>query len=182
MSNCAAIVAKTANPKVIVVSAIGDTTRILVSLAQQIPMSKKEKLLAELKTKHYQITDELKNKPNLDKLLNKVKELAEKLSKNKDAKLTAELLALGEQMASLLFTAVLNDAEILATDFDVKKIMKTNMDFVRAEPDISQIKQCCAQYLLPLCKDQAVVTQGFIGADTENNTTILGMESSDYTA
>jgi len=186
MEKCAAIVARNSNPKDVVVSAIADTTRLLVSLAQQIPMQDKESLLQELINRHYQIATAVRNsiatKAKLAVLIKRVEELTDKLTAHKDPKLAAELLALGEQMSSLLFAAVLHDKGIAATNFDIKKVMKTNTDFVKAEPDIEKIKQCCHSYLLPICTDQVIVTQGFIGADDENNTTILGMESSDYTA
>ena len=37
-------------------------------------------------------------------------------------------------------------------------------------------------FLLPICKKQTIVTQGFIGSDANGATTTLGMESSDYSA
>lgn len=162
MSRCAEIVKQTPSAKVIVVSAIAHTTRLLFKSISNI---------SEIKDKHYHILNSLKNpiaiKNELDILLNKITE----------EQPIAELLSLGEQMSSLLFTQVLKEQGISIVNFDVRKVLKTNSNFMEAKPNIKEIKKNCAKYLLPLDR---VVTQGFIGSDANGVTTTLGMESSDY--
>jgi len=187
MSKCADIVVETLGIKIIVISALATITRLLISLSKQnIPVENKKIIIQEITDRHYQILNFFKNvnkiKNKLNSLLKKAADLADILSTQKDLKLTAELLALGEQMSSLLFTALLNERNIPATNFDVRKVLKTNSDFLNAKPNVTEIEKCCGQYLIPLCKKQTIVTQGFIGSDTNGDTTILGMESSDYTA
>lgn len=187
MSRCADTVTETHGTKVIVISALATITRSLISLSKQnISAKNKKAIIQEITDKHYQILNSFKNpdiiKNVLNSLLQKSSHLSKILSSQKDQKLTAELLALGEQMSSLLFTALLNERNVSAVNFDVRKVLKTNSDFLNAEPDITEIKKSCELYLIPLCKKQTIVTQGFIGSNANGNTTILGMESSDYTA
>lgn len=187
MYKCTDTVAETSGTKIIVISALAIITRLLISLSKQsVSAENKKTLIQEITDKHYQILNAFKNankiKNELNSLLKKITDLANILSIQKDSKLTAELLALGEQMSSLLFTALLNERNIPAVNFDVRKVLKTDSDFLKAKPNITEIKKCCEQYLIPLCKKQTIVTQGFIGSNADGYTTILGMESSDYTA
>lgn len=170
MSRCAEIVRQTPTARIIVVSAIANTTRLLLkSIANP-------NVINEIKERHYNILTALNNrdeiKKHLDILLNAITK----------PKPTAELLSLGEHMSSLLFTEVLNKKGIPAINFDVRKVMKTNSNFMQAEPNIKEIKNCCERFLLPISTKQHVVTQGFIGSDINGATTTLGMEGSDYSA
>jgi aspartate kinase len=174
MSRCADIVKKTPSAKVIVVSAIANTTRLLLKSISE------PDVIDEIKDRHYKILNSFHDpsaiKDKLDMLLENTRFPA---FAGNDSEQLAELLALGEQMSSLLFTELLNEQGISVVNFDVRKVIKTNSNSMLAEPNIKEIKKNCAKYLLPL--DQ-VVTQGFIGSDANGLTTTLGMESSDYSA
>lgn len=185
MTRCAAIVANTPDNKVVVVSAIANTTRLLVTLARaDVSQAEKELCFQELNIKHQEILDNLADpgvSAELETLLAQVKKLAG-LCKPDTPELKAALLSHGESMASLLFAAVLRSKNITAQNFDVRQVMRTDSNFAKAEPNIGQIKNLSKKLLLPLCKKQTIVTQGFIGSDAEGKTTLLGMEGSDYTA
>lgn len=185
MKRCVDIVANAHGCKVVVVSAIANTTRLLVTLAQpDIAKAEKELCLQELATKHQHIVNNLADAAiaaELEALLTQVKQLAA-LCKPNTPELTAELLSYGERMASLLFAAALRAQDMKAIDFDVRQVLITDSSFHKAEPNINKIKQCCQQSLLPLCQQHTIVTQGFIGSDPDGKTTLLGMEGSDYTA
>lgn len=183
MSRCAAIVNANPEVKVVVVSAIANTTRILVSLSQSdITFEKKQELLKELKQKHYQILDQIKADKatitNLEKSLKK----ASALTGAKKPEQIAELLSLGETMSALLFTAVLKTKKIPALNYDVRNLLITNDNWFKAEPNLKLIKSNVTEKLLPLLEDNLVVTQGFIGSNSNSKTTLLGMEGSDFTA
>ncbi len=186
MQRCAAIVADSPGNKVIVVSAIANTTRLLVTLARpDVAQAEKELCLQELASKHQVILQNLADDSiisTLNNLLVKVEQLALQLSEKDNAEITAELLSHGERMASLLFAAVLRAQDINAVDFDVRQVLITDSCFSKAEPNIAQIKMLGEKILLPLCQQQTIVTQGFIGSDQDGKTTLLGMEGSDYTA
>ncbi|MDM8961714.1 lysine-sensitive aspartokinase 3, partial [Escherichia coli] len=66
--------------------------------------------------------------------------------------------------------------------FDVRKVMRTNDRFGRAEPDVAALAELAALQLLPRLNDGLVITQGFIGSENKGRTTTLGRGGSDYTA
>src|SRR5262249_28030731 len=66
---------------------------------------------------------------------------------------------------------------------DVRDIFRTDANFRDAAIDLDYTAQKVRQEILPLFDaDPIVVTQGFIGATPDNESTTLGREGSDYTA
>ncbi|MDZ7903197.1 MAG: lysine-sensitive aspartokinase 3 [Rheinheimera sp.] len=82
----------------------------------------------------------------------------------------------------MLFAQVLAERGAMVSQFDVRRVMRTDSQFGKGEPQIEQIAANTSQYLLPLLKQQLIVTQGFIGADPLGQTTTLGRGGSDYSA
>lgn len=93
-----------------------------------------------------------------------------------------ELLSLGEQCSSALFAAVLREKGANSSAFDVRRVLRTDSHFGRAEPQVEQIAILSREHLLPLLSEQVIVTQGFIGSDEAGQTTTLGRGGSDYSA
>jgi aspartate kinase len=85
-------------------------------------------------------------------------------------------------MSSLLFSEVLKEKGASAVNFDVRKVLRTDDTFTNATPDVSAIKELAQSLLVPEIKDNIVVTQGFVGADSQGRTTTLGRGGSDFTA
>jgi aspartate kinase len=54
--------------------------------------------------------------------------------------LTDELVSHGELMSTLLFVEILRERNVQAQWFDVRKVMRTNDRFGRAEPDGSPVR------------------------------------------
>ena len=96
--------------------------------------------------------------------------------------LTDELVSHGELMSSLLFVEILRERQVAAEWFDVRKVMRTNDRFGRAEPDVAALAELCAQQLQPRTENALVITQGFIGSESKGRTTTLGRGGGDYTA
>ena len=90
------------------------------------------------------------------------------------------ILSLGERMSSLIFKEVLkyNLPDKSVVLLDARTVIKTDSNFGKATPLISEIAKKCEQLKL----DTIYVTQGFIGSDLDGNTTILGRGGSDYSA
>jgi aspartate kinase len=61
---------------------------------------------------------------------------------------------------------------------DARTVIKTDSNFGKATPLISEIAKQSAK----LNTDTIYVTQGFIGSDADDNTTVLGRGGSDYSA
>jgi aspartate kinase len=76
-------------------------------------------------------------------------------------------------MSTLLFVEILRERGIAAQWFDVRKIMRTNDRFGRAEPDVAALSELTQQQLIPRLAEGVVITQGFIGSEAKGRTTTL---------
>jgi aspartate kinase len=173
----------------VVVSATSGTTDLLIQLAQNASAGNielTEKNLYAIKERHeammkeisstYEAREILKSHfTELELLVQNITLLKELTPKAHD-----HILSLGERMSSLLFKEVLQlklphkKIQLL----DAREFIKTDSNFGKATPQIDIIAHQCSK----LEKNNLYVTQGFIGSDTEGNTTILGRGGSDYSA
>ncbi|MBA2405018.1 MAG: lysine-sensitive aspartokinase 3 [Bdellovibrionales bacterium] len=177
------------NSSVVVVSATSGTTDKLIHIAKQASASNAvdcEKLVFEVKERHQAMMNEMpKNHDGLEILNSYFTELdllVQNISLLKELtpKAHDHILSLGERMSSLIFKSVLqsklpNKSVVL---LDARTVIKTDSNFGKATPLISEIAKQCAQ----LNTEVVYVTQGFIGSDADGNTTILGRGGSDYSA
>lgn len=187
MLNCAKVVTANPNTKVVVVSASAGITNILVELAHKA-LTKEEigQFILQIEAIEFAILKDL-GEPQLvadklNELLDSLKQLAlhEEMLHRPDLK--DNLLSHGERMASLLFAEVLNQQGLPADNFDVRKVLLTDNQFGQAAPQLATIKERAQQLMTPDMQHSVLVTQGFIGADEEGNTTTLGRGGSDFTA
>ena len=93
--------------------------------------------------------------------------------------------SLGERSSSYLFNKLLNkiypDKNIHY--LDARDYIMTDSIFGAANPNMIKINSELRQNLVPKLKnDSVIITQGFIGKDSNNQTTTLGREGSDYSA
>ena len=188
MQRCAKIISATPRPQVIVISALAGITRQLMRLSYPSTLApEKTAILQEIYTRHYGILAAIeatnKVKQDFNQLFETAQYLTEALEQKQTPKLLDELLSLGERMATLVFAEVLSKLGMSVQLFDVRQILRTDSSFGKAEPNIKAIKALSAKHLRPcLHQDALIITQGFIGSDAHGNTTILGKESSDYSA
>jgi aspartate kinase len=94
-----------------------------------------------------------------------------------------QVVCIGELLSTAIISHYLNEAGILNTWVDVRDIFRTDNNFRDAQIDwdITGIK--INREIEPLfTKTNFVITQGFIGATDENESTTLGREGSDYSA
>lgn len=187
MCNCAKIIASNENTRVVVVSASAGITNHLVALANTALTSQQiEEIVDKIKTIELAIVGKLKKPEQIsDKLKVLLAELTE-LAKHEEINfrddLKDALVSMGERMSSLLFSAVLKEFNVPATNFDVRKVLRTDSLFTQAAPNLSVIRQLSQSLLLPELDGSVIVTQGFVGADEQGRTTTLGRGGSDFTA
>ena len=81
-------------------------------------------------------------------VLENITTLAEAASLASSEALTDELVSHGELMSTLLFVEILRERGIAAQWFDVRKVMRTNDRFGRAEPDIAALAELTQQQLV----------------------------------
>ena len=187
MSRCAAIIENNPNTKLVVSSACSGVTNLLVELANGVQeQARRQELMNQLTEIHHAILDQLADPISVEKeihaILDNVASAAEAASFQSSAKLTDHLVACGELMSTHLFAQILRERGVAAVRFDIRDVLRTNDAYGKAEPQLEQISALAQEKLIPLCQEQVVVTQGFIGADDEGNTTTLGRGGSDYSA
>ncbi|GIU52210.1 MULTISPECIES: lysine-sensitive aspartokinase 3 [Shewanella] len=187
MNRCADIILANPHTRVVVVSASSGVTNLLVELTQaNVNDQRRMTLLTQIAQVQYGIVDKLDRPQDvaatIDKLLSRMSALSDALVLDRSKAIIDELLSMGEQCSSLLFSAVIRQKGTPSSAFDVRQVLRTDSHFGRAEPQIEQIAELGAAYLAPLLTEQVIVTQGFIGADSEGRTTTLGRGGSDYSA
>jgi aspartate kinase len=94
-----------------------------------------------------------------------------------------QVVCAGELLSTGIVSAYLNEAGIANSWIDVRDIVRTDNNFRDANIDWAFTQQKINDEILPLFEDNdIVITQGFIGATDDNESTTLGREGSDYTA
>jgi aspartate kinase len=94
-----------------------------------------------------------------------------------------QVVCIGELLSTAIMSAYLNEAGIKNVLTDVRDIIRTDDNFRDANIDWDFTQNNVNTTLLPLFNStNIVITQGFIGATDENESTTLGREGSDYTA
>jgi aspartate kinase len=94
-----------------------------------------------------------------------------------------QLVCQGEVLATKIVSAYLNQNGIRNTWLDARGIIQTDNSYREGKVDYALSEKLVQSQLLPIFKStHLVVTQGFIGGTSENYTTTLGREGSDYTA
>ena len=186
MNRSADIVLSDANVRLVVLSASAGITNLLVALAEGLEPGERFEKLDAIRNIQFAILERLRY-PNvireeIERLLENITVLAEAAALATSPALTDELVSHGELMSTLLFVEILRERDVQAQWFDVRKVMRTNDRFGRAEPDVAALAELAALQLLPRLNDGLVITQGFIGSENKGRTTTLGRGGSDYTA
>jgi aspartate kinase len=176
----------------IVVSAMGKTTNALEEIVRNHAngdTQKSHKILQTLKNNHYTILDELfEDKTN--EVYNAVNDvfveiewvLEEAPAENYDY-MYDQIVSVGELVSTKILAAYLNKRGLPTTWMDARDIVATDNNYREAGILWEKTAKNAAEKLVPtLSKGGFVITQGFIGSTSENFTTTLGREGSDYSA
>ena len=94
-----------------------------------------------------------------------------------------QIVCCGELLSTAIISSYFNTIGINNQWVDVRDIIRTDDTFREATIDWEYTQQKVTNEILPLFDNSnIVITQGFIGATDENESTTLGREGSDYTA
>ncbi len=178
--------------KVVVISAMGKTTNALEKVVEAFFSNRKEEALQlfnHVKKQHLNTAKYLlvasANATDV-RLLDLFTEvewtLHDKPVKDFDYYYD-QIVCAGELFSSTIISAYLNEQEMGNTWIDVRDIFRTDDHFRNAGIDWKHTEKSIFDKVVP-CFDahDIVVTQGFIGATDENESTTLGREGSDYSA
>lgn len=181
---------------VVVVSAIGHTTRRLRSIAECAEDGNAllaGTLLQRILDRHIDLAETLalsdkiysKTRIQLDAITAEVSKLVEGVTITRELSVRTldSFLAAGERFSSVLIAALLEDRDIPVLLTDARKFIITNGEFGNAAPNLNEITKRTNDELLPhLQSGHVILTQGFIGATIQGETTTMGNESSDLSA
>ncbi|WP_301098051.1 lysine-sensitive aspartokinase 3 [Otariodibacter sp.] len=187
MSSCANIVVNDPNTRVVILSASAGVTNYLVELANGCSQDKRAEILSAVKAIQFNIIHQLKNPDavilQIEELLDQIEALAMSASLATSLALTDELISHGEMMSTLIFTQLLIEKNFPAQWVDIRDVIATDSHFGKARPNDELTQQQSDNLLKPLIAEgKIIITQGFIGRDSEGKTTTLGRGGSDYSA
>ena len=92
-----------------------------------------------------------------------------------------QIVCVGELMSTCIVSAFLNEVGIKNILLDVRDIVRTDNNFRDAVIDWKHTTKV-AKEMIDFDKSNIYITQGFIGATDDNESTTLGREGSDYSA
>ena len=189
VKNVATVLQKTGEQDLlVVVSAMGKMTNALEGVVtnyfkETMSFRESQQMLLDF---HLPILNELfqnSSHPVFKKLEVLVSELSQFLEQNKStnhAYVYDQVVCFGELISTTIISAYLNDIGIVNTWLDVRTCIITDNNYRDAKVDWEATQQKISK---KVSAKGITITQGFIGAESTNNfTTTLGREGSDYTA
>lgn len=93
-----------------------------------------------------------------------------------------QIVSIGELVSSKIISAYLIEQGLNCKWVDARDYILTDNNFRDAEVDWIETENNIQREFPEILKNNIVITQGFIGSTSENFTTTLGREGSDYTA
>jgi aspartate kinase len=188
--NLANIVKKYAGSHLlIVVSAMGKTTNALEKLTKAYieQSGETETIFDEIKGYHYGIINKLfeRSHPVFDEVANTFVEIdwiiEEEPHDNHDF-IYDQIVSIGELVSTRIVAAYLNKTGLTSQWVDVRGYIHTDNTYREGLVEWDKTCASITKALPGLLQKGLVVTQGFLGGTSENFTTTLGREGSDYTA
>lgn len=177
---------------VVVVSAMGKTTNALEKVTEAFYNGEKEKalqLFEQVKHQHLDtakyllVTQALACERQLKDFFTEAEWLLHDKPVRSYDYYYDQVVCLGEMLSTTIVSHYFNEVGIANTWLDVRDLIRTDNNFRDANIDWSvttvRIRQTLPELLTAT---NIVLTQGFVGATDENESTTLGREGSDYTA
>lgn len=188
--NLATVVQKYSRSQLlIVVSAMGKTTNALEKLTKAYVNQDDDmhSIYDEIKQYHYQIMSLLfePSHPIFDEVANTFVEIdwmIEDEPQDDYSFIYDQIVSVGELVSTRIVAAYLNKAGLKTQWLDVRSYIHTDNTYREGIVQWDKTKESIAEGIPPLLEKGIVVTQGFLGGTSENFTTTLGREGSDYTA
>jgi len=173
----------------IVVSAMGKTTNALEKLTKAY-ISGSDDLHAifdKIKDYHFNIVKELfaPNHTVFNEVANTFVEIDWMIEDEPHADhdfIYDQIVSIGELVSTRIVSAYLNQTGIKSQWLDVRSYVHTDNNYREGNVNWDKTRASISEEIPVLLDKSIVVTQGFLGGTSENFTTTLGREGSDYTA
>jgi aspartate kinase len=172
----------------IIISAMGKTTNALEKVAEAFFAGDKEmalQLFHQIKEEHLKVLAQLNpTAPNiLTDLFTEVEWLLHDKPLREYDYYYDQIVCCGELLSTAIVSNYLNSIAVKNNWVDVRDVFRTDDNFREAGIDWQFTEQKVQQDIVPLFDNtDIIITQGFVGATDENESTTLGREGSDYTA
>jgi len=178
------------NNLLVVVSAMDKTTDRLQELAfaHINGDDNKHQLLEDIKTFHFDIISKLftdTQNPVYNDVANtfvEIEWLLEEEAEDSADYLYDQIVSVGELVSSKIIAAYLNQQGTFTIWQDARNYIQTDNNYREANVQWDKTTVTIQKQLPSYLSQGVVITQGFIGATSENFTSTLGREGSDYTA
>ena len=174
------------NPDVIIVfSAIATVTNLLEGLVEAYHRKDNDVLMKfnEIKSFHISLVKDLFNSEHhiFDIINNLFVEIEWALEEEPNQIFSYDydqIVSIGELLSSNIMSEYLKEVSFQNEFLDVRDVFKSDNNYQNANIDWELTEEICKQKI----KNIPVVTQGFLACSSENFTTTLGREGSDYSA
>ena len=176
----------------IVISAMGKTTNALEKVVEAFYHGNKEaslQLFELVKTQHLNtakqllVTHYLSCEEQLKSFFTEAEWLLHDNPQKPYDYYYDQVVCIGELLSTTIISFYLNEIGVTNKWMDVRDIIRTDDNFMDANIEWEFTNAKVSASIRPLFKEtNFILTQGFIGATDENESTTLGREGSDYTA
>lgn len=174
----------------IVISAMGKITNKLEDLyrAYIAGQENTQEIFEEIKAFHFSLMATLfpdQKNPVFDDVNNsfvEVEWLLEEEPSDAPDYIYDQIVSIGELVSTKIIAAYLNTAGCPAKWLDARNYIHTDNNYREGNVNWEKTENSIQEHLPQILEKQIVVTQGFIGGTSENFTTTLGREGSDYSA
>jgi aspartate kinase len=175
----------------IVVSAMGKMTNKLEALTRAYLHGEEEEthqLFEEVKAYHFGILEKLfpdHKHPVYNDIANSFVEIDWLIEEEPDDApdyIYDQIVSIGEIVSTKIVAAYLSFTGNNAKWLDARNFIQTDNNYREGNVNWEKTEQEIQHNLAPVLEHQIGVTQGFIGGTSENFTTTLGREGSDYSA
>jgi aspartate kinase len=178
------------NQLLVVVSAMGKITNKLEDLTRAYINGQDDiqQIFEEIKSYHFEVLNQLfadHNHPVFNDILNTFVEvdwLIEEQPEDAPDYIYDQIVSIGELVSSKILAAWLGTLRNDVKWLDARNFIHTDNTYREGLLNWDKTEAEIQKSLVPLLEQNIAVTQGFIGSTSENFTTTLGRDGSDYSA
>lgn len=180
-------------PITLVVSALGKTTNALENIVKAVCGGDKKSAVEQAKVLEKQHVDYarvllneeyfVKAEQALNVFFTEIQWGIDDVNSNNYDYIYDQIVGIGEMMSTRIFSFYLQQQGWSIEWVDIRDVIRTDDTYRNAKVDEEYTQQRVKEVIAPvLASGKNVITQGFVGATSDNASTTLGREGSDYTA
>lgn len=179
------------DPLVIVISASGKTTNameLVLKAYWERNLEAMQSALNKVKEHHKALTEALFEKAahpvynEIHDIFIDLEWILEEEPQDEFDYLYDQIVGTGELLSTTIVSAYFNEVNLKTTWLDVRDCIQTDNTYRDANINWAATEEAIQEKVPALLEKGLVITQGFLGGTTENFTTTLGREGSDFTA